>query len=177
MVQKERAKFRYGNTLSNGRVIKSKGGGYCQVSTALYNAALLAGLEVQERYAHSFYDEAEAYVEPGRDAAVSSEGHADFRFVNSHASAVTLQAQAMGGKVAVQILGRGPRRIRWISTEAKRLPAPSRPAPAGAGPRKGHDGWEVRRSLNYLDSRGQTRTSSLGMDRYDTVPEWTGAAQ
>ena len=45
------------------------GGGVCQVSTTLYNAVLLAGLEIVERSNHSL---AIAYAPLGRDAAVST---------------------------------------------------------------------------------------------------------
>ena len=40
------SQFVQGHSLSDGRVISSRGGGYCQVSTAIYNAVLLAGLTV-----------------------------------------------------------------------------------------------------------------------------------
>lgn len=52
----------------NGQLISSFGGGVCQASTTLYNAALLAGLEVVERRRHRF---APGYVAPGLDAAVA----------------------------------------------------------------------------------------------------------
>ncbi|MDI6870795.1 MAG: VanW family protein [Bacillota bacterium] len=49
------------------RFVAGIGGGTCQVSSTLYNAALLAGLEVRERTAHS---QPLGYVPPGRDATV-----------------------------------------------------------------------------------------------------------
>ncbi|MGE5554042.1 MAG: VanW family protein [Betaproteobacteria bacterium] len=49
------------------RFVVGIGGGVCQVSSTLYNAALLAGLEVPERTAHS---QPLGYVPPGRDATV-----------------------------------------------------------------------------------------------------------
>ena len=38
---------------SNGNKIKMYGGGICQISSTLYNAVLVADLEVTERHAHS----------------------------------------------------------------------------------------------------------------------------
>ena len=163
--------FMPGNTFSNGRVIKSVGGGYCQVSTSLYNAALLAGLPVLERYPHSFYDPSEAYVEPGHDAAVSREGGADFKFLNSTASPLSIQATALEGRVSVQIYGNAPLRRRWISTEARRIPM-RRLKKEGVAPRPGFDGWEVKRSLNIADAQGDTHTVFLGTDHYDVVAEY-----
>ncbi|MBP7175034.1 MAG: VanW family protein [Thermoclostridium sp.] len=55
------------------------GGGICQVSTTLYNAGLLANLQIDERNAHFF---TVAYVPPGRDSAVSY-GIEDYRFTNN----------------------------------------------------------------------------------------------
>lgn len=163
-------RFKPGNSFLSGRVVKSTGGGYCQVSTTIYNAALLAGLPIVERYSHSFYDEEDAYVPPGRDAAVSGSSHADFRFLNSSTRALTLSASAVDGRVSVQIFGgyRAPR--RWISTEAERRPM-RRVKIEGAAPRPGHDGWDVRRALNTLDAAGNTKSVSIGLDHYDMVTE------
>ncbi len=54
------------------------GGGVCQISSTLYNAAKEAGMEILERHDHT--NEVH-YVEIGQDAAVSY-GEQDFRFRN-----------------------------------------------------------------------------------------------
>lgn len=64
----------------NGIVVESIGGGICQVSTTLYNAVLLAELEVTERHCHSMIV---TYVSPSADAAIAESGGKNFRFVNS----------------------------------------------------------------------------------------------
>lgn len=45
--------YRRGPMLTGNRLGSSAGGGLCQVSTVLFNAALRAGLEILERHAHS----------------------------------------------------------------------------------------------------------------------------
>lgn len=45
------------------------GGGICQLASTIYNAALLAGMQVVERHPHS---RAVGHVPPGRDATISS---------------------------------------------------------------------------------------------------------
>ncbi len=70
--------FQAGSYL-NGLVIDSLGGGICQVSTTLYNAVLLAELEVTERFNHSMIV---TYVDPSADAAISGTAK-DFKFVNN----------------------------------------------------------------------------------------------
>lgn len=64
----------------NGQVVDSLGGGICQVSTTLYNAVLLAELEVTERHNHSMIV---TYVDPSADAAIAESSGKDFKFVNS----------------------------------------------------------------------------------------------
>ena len=64
----------------SGKVVDSVGGGICQVSTTLYNAILLAELEVTERYNHSMIVH---YVEPSADAAIAESAGKDFKFVNT----------------------------------------------------------------------------------------------
>ncbi|MDE6586155.1 MAG: VanW family protein [Clostridia bacterium] len=54
--------------IENGEFTEGVGGGVCQVSTTLYNCALLAGLKVEEYHPHSL---AVGYVPPSRDAMVS----------------------------------------------------------------------------------------------------------
>ncbi|MBQ8528081.1 MAG: VanW family protein [Lachnospiraceae bacterium] len=70
--------FQAGSYL-NGLVVDSLGGGICQVSTTLYNAVLLAELEVTERFNHSMIV---TYVDPSADAAISGTAK-DFKFVNN----------------------------------------------------------------------------------------------
>lgn len=64
----------------SGKVVDSIGGGICQVSTTLYNAVLLAELDVTMRYNHSMVV---SYVEPSADAAIAESSGKDFRFVNN----------------------------------------------------------------------------------------------
>jgi vancomycin resistance protein YoaR len=54
---------------ADGILDDTPGGGICQLASTLYNAGLLAGVEVVERHPHS---RAVAHVPPGRDATISS---------------------------------------------------------------------------------------------------------
>jgi vancomycin resistance protein YoaR len=180
--------FVEGTSYAAGRLVSTDGGGICQVSSCLYNAAVLAGLEVLERSNHSLYDPAEAYVPAGRDAMVSQAGHSDFRFRNSTAAPLRIQASAQGGRVTVALLGaqRHPRQ-RWIEArEVAREPKAvlERPDPALApGQRRrlrpGFDGLVVSSRVCWLDARGLTRSAALGRDVYMRVDErWAvGPAQ
>lgn len=64
--------------LMGGLHVQVYGGGICQGSTTLYNAALLAGMEIVERDCHS---EPSSYCPIGLDATVDY-GNIDFQFRN-----------------------------------------------------------------------------------------------
>lgn len=55
-----------------GQEVEGVGGGVCQASTTLYQAAVLAGLEIVKREPHS---DAVSYAEYGKDATVYWEGN------------------------------------------------------------------------------------------------------
>ena len=60
--------FKQASVFSNGKVVKGYGGGVCQVSTTLYQAAKKAGLKIVERHKHS---KPVTYTKWGKDATVS----------------------------------------------------------------------------------------------------------
>lgn len=74
------------------------GGGVCQVSTTIYNVALIAKMEIIERYPHSIRV---GYVPEGRDASVTN--FADFKFRNSTDKFIQIRSGAGGGHVWVQL--------------------------------------------------------------------------
>jgi len=179
--------FVEGTSFLGGREVKSLGGGICQVSTGLYNAALLSGLEVLERNGHSLYDPREAYAPPGRDAMVSREGGSDFRFRNSTASPLTIQASAEGGRLSVTLLGRQRHpRSRWIETvlldrETKNVltvPDPDLEPGSCAQAGQGFDGLKVSTRVCWKGPGGRTEHAALGVDHYVRVDErWRVGSQ
>ncbi len=77
------------------------GGGVCQVSSTLYNAVLMSGLEIVERHNHGL---AIVYVPLGLDATVSY-GIQDFQFKNTTSSPIYIQAGTNGGELTIAIFG------------------------------------------------------------------------
>lgn len=90
----------------NGRVVDSLGGGICQVSTTLYNAILLAELDVTQRYNHSMVV---SYVEPSADAAIAESSGKDFKFVNNLDYPVYIEGYTSGKKITFNIYGKETR--------------------------------------------------------------------
>ncbi|XXM71227.1 VanW family protein [Lysinibacillus sphaericus] len=82
-----------------GELSEDIGGGICQVSSTLYNAVDLAGVEIMERYHHS---KRVPYVPKGRDATVSWYGP-DFIFRNIYNQPLLIRAKIYGGQLIVSI--------------------------------------------------------------------------
>lgn len=70
--------FRRATAYSGGEVTEEIGGGICQVSTTLFNAAVKADMEIVERHNHSL---TVSYVDKGKDAAVNWKSQ-DLQFTN-----------------------------------------------------------------------------------------------
>lgn len=80
----------------------SRGGGICQVSTALYIAALKADMEIVERHPHSLVTD---YAPIGLDATLVY-GSMDLKIKNTSDYPIKIVAIAKGQTVTVELLGR-----------------------------------------------------------------------
>ena len=84
-----------------GRVVNGEGGGVCQVSTTIYNAALLSGLTIDEVHNHSLPSR---YAPRGRDATVSY-GYTDLKFTNPYTHPVYIKNIVGNGAITSKIYG------------------------------------------------------------------------
>ncbi len=103
-----------------GEMHPAWGGGVCQTSTTLYNAALLAGLEIVERHRHQW---APDYVPPGRDAAVA-QYDIDLRLRNPHPWPVRIETEAAGDSLEVRLVGRREGPLASVHTQVRAVLAP-----------------------------------------------------
>lgn len=108
----------------NGKVVDSLGGGICQVSSTLYNAVLLAELEVTERHPHSMIV---SYVPRSSDAAIAESSGKDFRFINSTDHPIYIEGITENKNITFTIYGvetRDPdRTVEYVSeTTAENVP-------------------------------------------------------
>lgn len=85
----------------NGQVVDGLAGGICQISSTLYNAVLLANLEITQRRNHSYTT---TYVPAGRDATVVY-GTQDFKFKNTRTYPVKIEANVANGIAEFNIHG------------------------------------------------------------------------
>ncbi|MBA4541492.1 VanW family protein [Thermoactinomyces daqus] len=82
-----------------GEYTEGIGGGVCQTSSTLYNAADAAGLRIIERVSHSHVV---TYVPKGRDATVSWK-EPDFKFQNQLNVPIRIAAKTQNGRITVAI--------------------------------------------------------------------------
>ena len=85
----------------NGEVVDGLAGGICQISSTLYNAAVMANLEIVERRNHSFTT---SYVPAGKDATVVY-GVIDFKFKNTRTYPIKITASVSSGIAEFKING------------------------------------------------------------------------
>ncbi|MDP4118164.1 MAG: VanW family protein [Bacillota bacterium] len=84
---------------NHGEKEKGYGGGICQISTTLYNAAQGAKMEIVERHEHSVDVD---YIEKGKDATVAY-GGLDLKFKNTLGYPVKLETAVEANRVLVNI--------------------------------------------------------------------------
>lgn len=111
----EKFGFKIAKVIVNNELVLGIGGGVCQVSSTLYNAALLSNLKIIERRNHSLPS---TYIGLGRDATISGDV-IDLKFQNNTKYPIYIYGELKGGKVTFSIYGKNdnPERKVKISTE------------------------------------------------------------
>lgn len=109
--------FKSAYIIKDGEFVEGIGGGVCQVSSTVYNCALLANLTITCVRAHSL---PVSYVAPSFDAMVSTAS--DLRFVNTLSSPVTIKMVADGKYLKAEMYGIESCTIRRRSQTIETLP-------------------------------------------------------
>ena len=97
--------FAEAGSYENGKVVQTMGGGICQVSSTLYNALILAEIEIVERAAHSMLV---GYVEPSMDAAIAGEVK-DLKFKNNTDTPIYIEGYVSGAYITFNVYGKETR--------------------------------------------------------------------
>ncbi len=107
--------------IENGQYTDQAGGGVCQVSSTLFNAVLMADIDVKtmKRSHHSWPS---SYVDIGRDATIST-GAPDFRFTNNKTTPLYLFTTVDKNKkyITVEIYGEPLAQGMTIKITSKQL--------------------------------------------------------
>lgn len=95
------AGFKEAAVFNAGRVENGLGGGICQISSTLYDAVIMADLDVTVRRNHQFVT---SYVKAGADATVVW-GSQDFKFKNTREYPIKITITVSGGVATAKIWG------------------------------------------------------------------------
>ncbi|WP_164545401.1 VanW family protein [Paenibacillus albus] len=101
--------YRQAPVILNGEFVPGIGGGICQVSSTLYNAALLVGLDMVERRNHSL---PVSYLPLGRDATFADDA-INFRFKNTTGKHLLIRTSVEGRKLTVKLFGTLPKGVSY----------------------------------------------------------------
>lgn len=118
----EKNGYKKAKVIVQGEFVEGIGGGVCQVSTTLYNAALLSGLGVIEYHPHSMRV---GYVPPSRDAMVTA--WCDLRLYNPYSETVYISSTVGQGYLRITLCGKpdGNEYVLESRTIAEIPPEPS----------------------------------------------------
>ena len=154
----------------DGALIDDYGGGVCETSTTVYNAALVAGLTILERHPHTF---SPSYAPVGRDAAVAYPG-VDMRVRNPYSYPLTIRIAEKDGMLVCRIVAitSSPPMVRISSQTVQVIPPQSKYVARGDMRRlsrwhlEGRDGYHVLVYRDIVNGPGRISTSLISDDTY-----------
>ena len=151
--------------IEKGEFVEGVGGGVCQVSTTLYNAALLSGLKIEEYHPHSL---GVSYVPPSRDAMVSGT-YFDLKISNPYETPIYIRANTTGGSVTFSIYGKPDGAAYSLSSEVTgSIPAPEEICDSPEKAKAGKDGLTSEGYLTVTRD-GFTKKVLLRKDKYGAI--------
>lgn len=171
------AKFGYkeANVIINNELVPGIGGGVCQVSSTLYNAALLSNLKIIERKSHSLPS---SYIALGRDATIS-ENYIDLKFENNTKYPIYIYGEVKGSWVKFSIYGRNenPERTVKIKTETIKVTPPqisiiedpTLPEGTEVEEKKAYTGYVVKSYRIVSENGKEISTEELPLSVYRVV--------
>lgn len=132
----------------NGQTVESYGGGVCQVSTTLYNAVILAELEITQRSNHSMIV---SYVKPSMDAAIAGD-YKDLRFVNNQDLPIYIEGYTVGKNIYFNIYGHETRPANRVVTYESEVISQQDPGTqfVGTGDPAGYIGTAQGKHIGYV---------------------------
>ena len=154
-----------GTAYENGQVVPSVGGGVCQISSTLYNAAILAELPITQRSEHSM---TVSYVEPSRDAAIAGDV-LDLKFKNDRDTPIYIDIATSNSAITATVYGEETRPAnRKVEFESEILSKtdpktvyvadPSQPIGYKSGGGDAHTGYTAKLwKIVSVDGKEQSR--------------------
>ena len=140
--------FREAPVIINGELTTGLGGGVCQVSTTVFNAAYEAGLKITERTNHALYI---SHYPQGRDATVNYPD-VDLKFVNDTPHWLLLRTYVGSSSLQVELYGTPIN--RRVESETRPLVA------TGAAPLKRVPDPSMYVGTTYVEESGEPSRST-----------------
>lgn len=147
----------------SGLLEDAPGGGICQLASTIYNAGLLAGLEVVERHPHS---RTVAHVPPGRDATISS-WRKDLKLRNPFPQPLILRISFDDNRLIASFRSVVPKRFQ-VELKSRRIPLEPETVAASSGAAEQPGGPGFTTSTWRITRRNGVETSELISE--DTYP-------
>ena len=166
--------YRPATVIINGKFEQGIGGGICQASTTIYNAAILANMDVEERYCHAYQS---SYVPAGRDATIDYP-YLDLKLSNPTEYPMYMQCYMEDAYLTVNIFGWDDPAFDNIEIESSIYGATKTSYRASASRIYYLDGKEVGREelpsswYDYPDN-GEEETSTAATKPKATKPKAT----
>lgn len=132
----------------DGGVTDGLGGGICQISTTLYNAAIAANMEIEERRNHMFVP---SYADAGKDATVVW-GSTDFKFKNRRDYPIKIETSVSGGIATISIYGLKTNDEYELSIESRTIKSNATSLVVESYRAYKKDGVVVKRDKLYTDT-------------------------
>lgn len=166
--------YKVAPVIESGQLVPGIGGGVCQTSSTIFNAALLSGMEITTRRNHTIPSD---YVDLGRDATVvDGNPGQDFKFKNPFKHNVYIKNYTLNGKLHSQIYGsKEDFQNIDVSTQMlgsfgggnKTVPDASIPAGKKVVVKYGRPGYSVATYRIFKDDKGNTiKTEKIGISTY-----------
>lgn len=99
--------YKPGLVIKKDKMVPEYGGGLCQVSTTTFRAAVLAGLEITQRYPHAF--PVKYYNPQGFDATIYPP-MPDLKFINNTPGYILIQTKVSGNELIFEFYGTNDQR-------------------------------------------------------------------
>lgn len=169
--------YKMAKVIINNEYVDGIGGGLCQISTTLYNAALLSNLKIVERRNHSIPSD---YVALGRDATLSGD-YIDMKFENNNNYPIYVHGEVIGNRLTFSIFGKNenPNKsieirtsiIRRIEPEIKIIEDDTLPVGTEVIEKDARTGYVVKSYRVILENGKEVFVEPLYTDTYRVSDE------
>ncbi|MCD4785884.1 MAG: VanW family protein [Candidatus Eremiobacteraeota bacterium] len=164
-------------TIYQGEIVNTPGGGLCQLTSTIYNVALLSDMEIIERKPHLWVINS---VGPGRDAAILYD-KIDLKFKNNLPYPVKIKGEMTNNRLVVRFCGSMKSDFKtFVDVEVIQVyPAPDMPPyPKDDNgkspiPSNGKNGVKVKVFRTTQKESGHEKREVVSIDTYKPVPGGT----